>query len=110
MTLAYAILCVAGTVLPYVFFGGFVAQNGWNLQRFIAGLFANGAAAGFTADLLISSVAFWCFMYFETRTRPVKAWWLAIVANLLVGLSLALPLFLLLRERARYRSPLNSAA
>ena len=110
MTLVYAVLCVIGTVVPYVFFGTFVARNGWDLQQFVEGLFANGAAAGFTSDLLISSVAFWCFILFETRKRPVKGWWLAIVANLLVGLSLALPLFLLLRERARYRSPLNSAA
>jgi hypothetical protein len=37
-------------------------------------------------------------MYYETRRRPVKLWWLGILANLAVGVSLGLPLFLLLRE------------
>ena len=58
------------------------------------------AAGGFTADLLVTSAAFWMFM-FHQKTRgkgpnPV----LFIVLNLLIGLSCAFPAYLYARERS----------
>jgi len=46
-------------------------------------------------------LALWVFIYFEIRKRTIRYWWLAIVANLGVGLSLGLPLFLLLRDLSK---------
>ena len=105
----YAALCVLGTLLPYYFFVPYVASNGLDLSRFLGDLFANGASATFAADILVSSLVLWVFIYGETRRRPVRFWWLAVVANLLVGLSLGLPLFLLLREYAQEWTPGASA-
>jgi hypothetical protein len=48
----------------------------------------------------MSSAALWAFIAYERRKRPVRLWWLCIIANLAVGVSLALPLFLLLRQNA----------
>jgi hypothetical protein len=96
--LIYIPLCILGTILPYAFFVRFLAQNGLNIPLFAREMFATPMAAFFSADVLVSSLALWAFIYFETRKRAVKFWWLAILANLTVGVSLALPLFLLLRE------------
>ena len=58
---AYLLLAIVGAVLPYAFFVGFFAEYGVSIPSFLASLFANGAAGGFTADLLISSFVFWLF-------------------------------------------------
>lgn len=97
----YLVLCLLGVLLPYTFFAPFLAQNGLNLPLFARQMFATPVAAFFSADVLVSSLALWAWIYFETRQRPIKFWWLAILANLTVGVSLALPLFLLLREWKR---------
>jgi hypothetical protein len=99
----YALLCVLGVVLPYTYFVPFVMANGLNMRLFLSQLFANPISAFFGADVLVSSFVLWALVYQETRTRRIPLWWLAIVANVVVGVSLGLPLFLLLREWGRER-------
>lgn len=96
--LMYTVLCVLGFVLPYYFFLQFVAEHGLRLSLLAGQLFANPISAFFAADVIVSSLVLWVFIYQETRTRSIKLWWVCIIANLAVGVSLALPLFLLLRE------------
>jgi Terpene cyclase DEP1 len=110
MTLSYLyiVLCVLGTVLPYHFLVPFVLQNGLNIRLFIEQLFASPVSAFFGADVMVSSAVLWVFAYSENRKQPVRLWWLCILANLMVGVSLGLPLFLLLREIAREKRPLQS--
>jgi hypothetical protein len=87
----YLVLAVAGAVVPYVFFLTFAAVEGIDMVAFVGGLFANGAAGGFTADLLISSLVFWLWMFSRPDgPRP----WLFILLNLTIGLSCALPAYL----------------
>lgn len=95
----YLIAAIVGAVVPYIFFGRFIAAEGVNLPLFVRGLFANGAAGGFSADLLISSFIFWYWAAADAKERNVRNWWWIIPANLLVGLSLALPLYLYMREK-----------
>lgn len=94
----YILLCIVGFGVPYYFFGRFVAEYGLNLSALVSQMFANPISAFFAADVIVSSVVLWGFMYQESRKRSIKGWWVCIVANLVVGVSLALPLFLLLRE------------
>ncbi len=98
MKRVYALLCVLGLVLPYYFFVPFVLSNGLNLPLFISQLFANQISAFFGADVIVASLVLWAFIFQETRKRRIPRWWLCIVANLTVGVSLGLPLFLWLRE------------
>jgi len=98
MKRVYALLCVLGLVLPYYFFVPFVLSNGLNLSLFTSQLFANQISAFFGVDVIVSSLVLWAFIYQETRKRQIPLWWLCIVANLTVGVSLGLPLFLWLRE------------
>ena len=99
MKALYLLLAIVGAVLPYVFFAQHFSSEGVSLSGFVAALFANPAAGGFTADLLLTSFIFWIFMFHqrsrEKGPRPV----LFIVLNLLIGLSCALPAYLYARER-----------
>ena len=88
----YLILAIVGAVVPYLFFINFFASEGVDLFLFIEGLFANGAAGGFSADLLISSFVFWLFMFNKQNEGPKP--WVFIALNLTIGLSCALPAYL----------------
>lgn len=104
MKYVYIVLCILGTAVPYYFFIPFVLAHGLNMSVFLRQLMATPVSAFFAADVVISSIALWAFIASERRKRPVRLWWLCIIANLGVGVSLALPLFLLLRhnsERAK---------
>jgi len=100
----YLILCTLGLIIPYAFFVPFLLENGLDIPLFAQQMFETRIAAFFSADVLVSSVVLWVFMVYEIRQRKIGKWWLAIIANLTVGVSLALPLFLLLRERAGEQS------
>lgn len=98
MKRVYLILAVLGAVAPYLFFFQFFSLEGVKLGAFVGALFANGAAGGFTADLLITSVVFWLFMFQQQQKAKGPSPWLFIVLNLLIGLSCALPAYLYARE------------
>jgi hypothetical protein len=96
--LIYIVLCVLGFAMPYYFLVRFVAEHGLRLSVLVNQTFANPLSAFFAADVLVSSVVSWAFIYRERRKRSIKLLWVCIIANVAVGVSLALPLFLLLRE------------
>jgi hypothetical protein len=49
-------------------------------------------------DVIVSSIVLWVFVYLDGRRYRVRHLWAPIAANLAVGVSLGLPLFLYLRE------------
>ena len=98
MTWIYAGLCVLGVALPYYVFLPFVSAHGLDVPLLIQQSFASPVAAFFAADVIVSSLVLWAFIFHEIRKRPIRFWWVCIVANLAAGVSLGLPLFLLLRE------------
>ncbi len=105
----YLAVAVAGAVVPYVFFTSFISSEGLDLPAFVSALFANGAAGGFSADLLISSFVFWLWSFHDARQFRVPNWWLMPVINLVIGLSASLPLYLYLRhDRAALASRLGA--
>lgn len=94
----YLILCVAGVLLPYWQFLPWLAANGINLPLFLAELFANRISAFFGMDVLVSAAALMVFVRTAQPRLTGVARWLPLIAVLCVGVSLALPLFLYLRE------------
>ena len=96
----YAFFCVLGTILPMTQFVPWFGQHGVAMHLFVQSAFANQASAGLTLDLVMAATALIAFAIISGR-RGVKLWWLPIGATFLVGLSLGLPLLLLLRERQR---------
>lgn len=95
----YLASAVVGTIVPWLFFGSFFALHGPDVPLFLQSLFANGAAGGFSADVLICIAVFWVWSWRDAARNNVKRWWLVLPASFCVGLSLALPLYLYLRER-----------
>ncbi len=94
----YLALCMAGTILPYSQFIPFLREYGLAPSTFLAQLFANHISGFFAWDVIVSSVVLWLFVAVEGRRARVRHLWAPIVANLAVGVSLGLPLFLYLRE------------
>lgn len=95
----YFVMAVIGTVVPWLFFGSFFMRQGPDIPLFLQSLFANGAAGGFSADVLISIVVLWVWAWRDAAKNNVAHWWLIFPASFFVGLSLALPLYFYLRER-----------
>ena len=91
----YAALAVAGFILPLSQLVPFV-REGLGLGAFFTLPFVNPVSTMFAFDLLVSCAVFWAFVY----AQPVPHRWLYVAFTLLVGLSFALPMFLLARERA----------
>ena len=96
----YLVLCFLGVALPYWQFVPWVAQNGLHMRLFFEQLFANRISAFFGMDVLLSAVALLIFVRIENSRTGIRGRWLPLVAVLTVGVSLGLPLFLYLRERA----------
>jgi hypothetical protein len=97
------VCCIAGIVIPYYFALPFFLIHGPNFRLFIEEIFATRISSFFAADLILSSVIFLGWSRREARTKKVDGWWLVLVSNLVVGLSLALPLYLLKRFDAAAR-------
>jgi hypothetical protein len=96
----YLGLCLFGLILPYWQFLPWVAANGLHLRLFVEQLFANRIGGFFGMDVLISSLVLLVFMRAEKTRLGIRGPWLPVLALLAVGVSLALPLFLYLRELA----------
>ena len=95
----YLVLAILGLFVPYWFFFQFLNINGLNVSLLVQQLFANDISTFFAMDLILSTVVFWIFMASEAGKLQMKYGWLYILASLVVGLSVALPLFLYFRER-----------
>jgi hypothetical protein len=95
----YLAAAILGTILPVSQFVPFLAANGPNVPLFFRQLFQNDVSTFFGMDVIVSSAVLWLFVFSEGRRRRMENLWLYVVCNLLVGVSLALPLFLFFRER-----------
>ena len=94
MKTVYAVLAIPGFLLP-------LSQlfRGIHPATFLTQLFANPVSSMFALDLIVSCIVFWAFVYAESRRVGVRHAWLYVAFTLLVGLSFALPMFMLARER-----------
>jgi hypothetical protein len=101
----YAALCVLGTALPLMQFFPFLRDYGFDMRGFVDQLFATPVSGFFGIDVLISSIVLWVFVAVDGRRAGVRHLWAPVVANLAVGVSLGLPLFLYMRETAAASRP-----
>ena len=95
----YLILCIFGVLLPYSQFVPWVIANGLHMSFFLQQLFANRIGAFFGLDVLVSAVALLAFARAESSRLGARARWITLIAVMTVGVSLALPLLLYMRER-----------
>ncbi len=100
----YLVLCILGTLLPYTQLVPFLRQHGLDLGLFFEQLFSTWIGGFFGMDVIVSSLVLWVFVFVDGRRLQMRHLWAPIVANLTVGVSLGLPLFLYLREVRLARS------
>jgi hypothetical protein len=98
MRIAYAVLAVAGTLLPLSQFMPWIAAHGLALPLVLQQAFGSPVAAFAWLDVLVSGCVLLVFMWSEARRLKMAAPWWPVAGLLLVGMSLALPWFLYLRE------------
>jgi hypothetical protein len=108
----YLSLCIAGTLIPYAAVVSWLGAHGLNLRLFVKEIFANRISVFFALDVLVSAVVVVVFAAVERQRMQLRLRWMLLPALLLVGVSLALPLLLYLRESALESRPhaLASAA
>ena len=94
----YLGLCVLGVVLPYAEFIPWLSQHGLQLGAFVHELFSTRIGAFFGLDVVLSAVALFVFIFAERKVVAIRHVWLPVIATLVVGVSLGLPLFLYMRQ------------
>ena len=103
--LFYLFATVVGTVLPWIPFWPFLVENSFSPHSIIQALYANGASSGLTNDFFISCFVFWVFVFVDAKRLKLKSWWFVIPSAPLIGLSMALPAYLFIREHQRSDNP-----
>jgi Terpene cyclase DEP1 len=73
-------------------------DHGFNMPLFIRELFMTRVGGFFGLEVLVSAIVLVVFVTVDGKRLRMRSRWVPIVALLLVGVSLALPLFLYLRE------------
>ncbi|WP_031370096.1 DUF2834 domain-containing protein [Lysobacter antibioticus] len=94
----YLSLCVPGLLLPYAQLLPWLNEHGPDLPRLVAELFSTRIGAFFGIDVLVSALVLLVFIASEGCRLAVRRPWVSVVATLLVGVSLGLPLFLYQRQ------------
>ena len=95
------VCCVAGIAVPYWFALPFFLTHGANFSLFFEEVFQTDISRFFAADLIMASLIFLAWSLRDSRKRKIAGWWVVLLSNLVVGLSLALPLYLLKRLESK---------
>jgi len=96
----YLTLCVIGFLVPYSQFISWLIANGLDLGLLRTELGGSRLAMFFVLDVVTSAVSLGFFAWVERRSLHIRYFWLVYGAIVTVGVSLGLPLFLYLRQRA----------
>ena len=102
---AYALTAAAALVMTYAQYLPFPA-GGW--LGFLIGFWpqmrVNHAARGISVDIAFFMLAAALFMITEARRLKVRHVWLYLVFGYMVDVSVAFPIFMIMRERAMARA------
>jgi hypothetical protein len=95
----YALLSVAGLILPMVCFGVHFSSRGEPAWReFFAAPFATWVISGFSWDLMLTATACTIWMASESKRLGMRGFFWHFLVIFLVGICFALPTFLFRRE------------
>lgn len=94
----YIVCCVLGLLLPYSQFLPWVMDNGLSPLLLLSEIADSRISAFAWLDVIVSAIVLLTFAGVESKRLGMKYLWATWLATLTVGVSLGLPLFLLLRE------------
>lgn len=95
----YLLAAIVGAIVPYATYFGYLAYVPGSSGA-LSLAWGNPIAAATLADFTLSCLVFWPFVFGESRRLGIRRPLFFIAANVLIGLSFALPAFLYARERA----------
>jgi len=98
----YAGLLVVGVALPFSRFVPWLLDHGVDVGRFFDDLFANRIGGFFGLDVFVAAGTLLVLATVDRELRPRQRWLVA--GGSLLGASVGLPLYLLIRERNRRRA------
>ena len=101
----YFFFCVIGAVLPYSQLAPWIADNDVSLSLLVRLAAAHPVSAAAWLDLSVSAVVLVCFVVVEGGRLRMSHLWIPIVCTFIIGVSFALPLFLLMRETRLQKVP-----
>jgi putative Ca2+/H+ antiporter (TMEM165/GDT1 family) len=98
-------LTIVGFVVPNTMIALFAVRHGLSFDGYLRHWGESLPATQLALDVGIAFLAFALWAAWEGQRLGMRSWWVPVPASLLVGLCFALPLFLLLRERAVRKRP-----
>lgn len=93
-------LTIVGFVVPNGMVALFGVRHGLSVDGYLRHWGESLPATQLAVDLGITFLTFALWAAWEGKRLQMRSWWVPIPASLLVGVCFAVPLFLLLRERA----------
>ena len=94
----YGVLCVLGILLPYGVFIPWVAEHGLNVGLLVSEAAQTSIGAFAWLDVIVSAIVLLSFIVMEGTQQGIRKLWIPVLGTCTVGVSLGLPLFLLMRE------------
>jgi hypothetical protein len=107
----YAAIAVSALVATWTNNIAFMLEpENQNALSFFRALYANGATASITNDVLLYALAGSIFMVLEARRLHMRRAWVYILLSLLIAVSVMFPLFLIARQIAMAQQRLPQSA
>ena len=104
----YTVMCVLGLVLPYLaLISWFFDERTNGLGDIARDIFVNGLSSMGWVDVIITAIVVLAFVRTEGFRMKMGSVAAPVVGTCLVGPSFGLPLFLLMREKARVRAQMS---
>ena len=103
-TLAFLVIAIGGFIVTWYFNLQYLMQGGGlGPAEFFAAAFANPLTSAITIDIYLSAIAFSAWVVSDSRHARIKWPWAYILICFALGLVVSLPIYLVMRERARLR-------
>lgn len=94
----YAILTVLGAVIPLSQLMPWLLENGLDFSLLFDQAFGSKLSAFAWFDVVVSALVLFVFIFREGRRIRMNYLWLPVLGTCTIGVSVGLPLFLLMRE------------
>ena len=96
----YGGLAVIGLIATWTYNVLFIQEHGgFSLALYISENYANYASGSISNDILVVVIAFFVWSFVEAKKLRMKHWWAYVPLTFCVAIAVALPLFLMMRER-----------
>ena len=98
MKIFYAVMCMLGIVLPYSVLIPWLAEHGLDVSLLVSQAGQTRIGAFAWLDVIVSAIVLIGFIIIEGVRQGMQKLWIPVLGTCTVGVSLGLPLFLLMRE------------